>query len=66
MVNKIGVIDDRFPFDLTKSLDYNLDIIRKMLRESGKTDEEIEKYISEKKGKYFNEDNTRKDGKDRI
>jgi len=65
MKGKINVIDDRFPFDLTKSLEHNLNILRTMLRDNGETEEEIEKYINETKSKYFNEDGTRKDGRDK-
>ena len=61
-----GVIDDRFPFDLTKSLDYNIEVAKKLLVQSGMTEEEAEKSVKEKRNKYFNEDGTRKDGKDRI
>ena len=65
MAYKIGYIDDRFPFDLTKSLVHNLKIVRLMLRDSGESEEEIEKYITETKSKYFNADGTRIDGKDK-
>jgi len=54
-VNKPGFIDDRFPFDFSKSLEYNINIIKELLRETGNSEEEIEKFIKEKKDKYFND-----------
>ena len=58
-------IDDRFRLDLSNSLEWNIAVVKKLLRESGNSEEDIEKYINETKSKYFNEDGTRKDGKDK-
>ena len=59
--NDLNFIDDRFPFNLNETLDYNLGIARKLLIQSGYTEEEAENIIIEKKNKYFNKDGTRKD-----
>ena len=49
----INQIDDRFPFDLTKSLDFNLEIMKNLLLDSGMSLEETEKFILEKKNSIF-------------
>jgi len=65
MAHKIGYIDDRFPFDLTKSLDWNIKKAIDILIETGLTEEEAEEIVNTHKSKYFNADGTRKDGKDK-
>ena len=58
MANKDNYIDDKFPFDLTKSLDHNLNIIKKRMIENGMNDEEAAIYVIQLKNKHYNEDGT--------
>jgi hypothetical protein len=61
MADDLNFIDDNFPFDLSKGVEWNIVILKSKLLRDGFTEEEADKLISEKKSKYFNEDGTRKD-----
>ena len=66
MADNLNVIDDRVPFDLSKSLDWNIARMKEKMIRDGMEPEEADKIIAKHKATYFNEDGTRKDGKDRI
>jgi hypothetical protein len=53
MEDDLNFIDDNFPFDLSKSLECNIAILKSKLLRDGFTEEEADKLISEKKNKYF-------------
>ena len=65
MEDKIGYIDDRFPFDFTKDLEWNTKRAIEILVETGFTQEEAEKTVNKHKNTYFYEDGTRKDGRNK-
>jgi hypothetical protein len=60
MDDSLNFIDDRFPFDLSKSLDYNTVIAKQELLKAGYTEVEAERIVTDAKYKYFNKDGTRK------
>jgi len=66
MENDFNTIDDRPPFDLSKSLDWNITSMKDKMIRDGMTPKEADEIIAKHYKKYFNEDGTRKDGKDRI
>ena len=52
MENNLNFIDDNFPFDFSKNLEWNIDKLRSKLLQDGFTEEEADKLITEKKAKY--------------
>jgi len=53
MENELNTIDDTFPFDLTKDLEWNMTSLKNKLIRDGMTEEKADKFILIKKSEYY-------------